>query len=119
MSLISKKNIASALANLVEQFHVPSWPLTSLMLPRVRYVAQKFPNMTFLSVDCTDVSSYTLLSWDLTALPSLVLFNTRYNLAQRAGTATTSSLVKFIQQMTGTLFLQIRSREEVTGDRFR
>ena len=72
------------------------------MLPRVAHVARQFPNITFLSVDCSNVSSYTLLSWDLSALPSLVVFNSHFNLAQRMGTATSSSLVKFINRITGT-----------------
>lgn len=87
----------------IEQFHTPSWALSSLMHPRVEYVAQKFPNITFLSIDCSSISSMTLMTWDLTGLPSLVIFNSRFNLADHTGTATSETLINLLQIYTGTI----------------
>jgi hypothetical protein len=81
-------------------FHIPSWPLTSLMLPRVDYVAQQFPNITFLSVDCSNVSSMALLHWDLVGLPSFVIYNSLFNLADHTGSATSSTLTLLLKTFT-------------------
>jgi hypothetical protein len=71
------------------------------MTPRVNYTAQVFPDLTFLAVDCTNVSSFMLQSWDIGGMPSLVVYKSRINLADHAGTALTGSLVDFITLFTG------------------
>lgn len=72
------------------------------MVPRINYTAHSFPNLTFVTVDCTNVSSFLLQTWDISGMPSLNVYHRRTNVADFCGTAITKTLNDFVYTVTGT-----------------